>query len=732
MKKFFLILIIFALIQSVWGLTTYKAKSLKLDGDADGTFQEFTETDISQRVNVTNYDTGATSDVAVFSGTGTSWVSRGLADVGLNPANVVTVAESGADYTTIQEAIDSISDAASTNTYTVFVYPGTYDEKITCKDYVSLVGIDRKSCRIVSDQTWDEVNAQTGYVVRITNGELRNFYIENERSSYPSVAVYMSGEGLVKNCDLISHAQDVLIVDNGCVSNCYINTDSISSTTDAISVRGGTSEMFDCLIEVSGGCGLWMGSGNSTTKIYNSTFITGSSYPGMRSQDSGLTINLYLYGCEFYNDNGAAPLFQNSDGSNTTVYYSQCVGSGVGNSNVTFTERKTLSLDVAGDVTIGDELTVINDVEIGDVATIDELFLKWTSGTSGKLEFGWQEDVPGSPTYDTNLYRGASNVLKTDDIFIADSLRTGTANNPATGGINASGDINTSGTVLADTAYKIGDTTICDSNQYGYFAKLGIVETDMDYPLHVDGRVVFDMQGGSQYMYIRDSAEGNLSIIGNDSDGDGELLIYDSSHTAKVYFRTDGNVGYCKNDFEFGDGGETLTVKDRLILNPVTSAATSNGAMYYDVDVHHGYICCNGSYVQIDNPCIDLFIEEIHEAGNGTTITLRQIGSLWDKAKTKSEVVSIPFRVKLGSLALRIMATQPGETAVVDKYQLYYKRDGKIEKLQPVGIQGESPCPFGVFIRLEYDLPEGAECLNFAAKGRLENEFQAYAEVDLE
>lgn len=60
----------------------------------------------------------------------------------------VSVAKAGGDYSTIQGAIDSITDAASDKLYVVHVYPGDYDENVVLKDYVDLVGDDPGSCKI--------------------------------------------------------------------------------------------------------------------------------------------------------------------------------------------------------------------------------------------------------------------------------------------------------------------------------------------------------------------------------------------------------------------------------------------------------------------------------------------------------------------------------------------------------------------------------------------------------
>ena len=58
-----------------------------------------------------------------------------------DPAQVITVAKSGAMFTTITDALNSITDATVNKQYVILVHPGTYVESITLKSYVGICGV---------------------------------------------------------------------------------------------------------------------------------------------------------------------------------------------------------------------------------------------------------------------------------------------------------------------------------------------------------------------------------------------------------------------------------------------------------------------------------------------------------------------------------------------------------------------------------------------------------------
>jgi hypothetical protein len=84
------------------------------------------------------------------------------------PSNVIIVAKSGGQFTSIQAAINSITNASDSNRYLVWVAPGTYHESVTMKNFVDLQGAGEKLTKIDSGNLLAVTGAQNSSVRDLT------------------------------------------------------------------------------------------------------------------------------------------------------------------------------------------------------------------------------------------------------------------------------------------------------------------------------------------------------------------------------------------------------------------------------------------------------------------------------------------------------------------------------------------------------------------------------------
>lgn len=109
-------------------------------------------------------------------------------------ARVVVVAKSGGDYTSVQSAINSITDAADDKRYLVWVAPGTYTERVTTAAYIDVTGAGESNTTI---QSTAGASASAGAVVTVGgNSTIRDLTIKNDDAGgTTAVGLYALSQG---------------------------------------------------------------------------------------------------------------------------------------------------------------------------------------------------------------------------------------------------------------------------------------------------------------------------------------------------------------------------------------------------------------------------------------------------------------------------------------------------------------------------------------------------------
>lgn len=112
--------------------------------------------------------------------------------------NVVVVAKSGGDYTSIQAAIDSIADAAPEHPYLVWVAPGVYTEQVTMKPFVHLQGAGQDATVITSPvSAGPEWPPDQATVLLASDTSLRDLTLENDGAGEFNLAL-LATDGMTR------------------------------------------------------------------------------------------------------------------------------------------------------------------------------------------------------------------------------------------------------------------------------------------------------------------------------------------------------------------------------------------------------------------------------------------------------------------------------------------------------------------------------------------------------
>jgi hypothetical protein len=149
------------------------------------------------------------------------------------PANVVEVAQSGGDFTSIQAALDSITTASDSNRFLVRVAPGVYTGRVTMKDFVDIEGSGELTTKITFSGS---ASANTGTLLGADNAELRFLTVENSGGAAYAFAIY-NASAAPRLTHITANATGG--TDNRAVVNTASSTPTMTDVT--ASASGGTS-----------------------------------------------------------------------------------------------------------------------------------------------------------------------------------------------------------------------------------------------------------------------------------------------------------------------------------------------------------------------------------------------------------------------------------------------------------------------------------------------------------
>jgi hypothetical protein len=290
--------------------------------------QQITIPDISGNVVITEKQ-GANGQAIVSDGLGGyTWQTL---NTGLT--HEITVGDGG-DYSTITDALNSITDNSASNQYVIKIGPGTYVEQVNMKEYVDIYGSGKNATIIVSSgSSADPISGDTSSatVIGANYASIRNLSIQSNSSADYAIGIcnyYVSPtiEDIniyASSSDPNSHAIGIYQY-SGSTAISSVEISSVSSgTIHGIYFNNVTEKTIvkQLLIRISGGnysSGI-LNENNSKTNIQYVNIIVSSAangHTGIRNSHSRPTINhvaINLLDDSGNNTDNYAILNENSD-----------------------------------------------------------------------------------------------------------------------------------------------------------------------------------------------------------------------------------------------------------------------------------------------------------------------------------------------------------------------------------------------------------------------------------
>ncbi len=138
---------------------------------------------------------GADDDTTYTAGTGLVLDGTEFSTQRIPLAGVIVVAKAGGDFTSLQAALDSITDAAEDNTYEVRVAPGVFEENelVPVPAFVHLKGAGPGTTIVTSTREDTTPSSGAATVEVADSGRVSDLTIRNTGTGTYGIAVYLGG-----------------------------------------------------------------------------------------------------------------------------------------------------------------------------------------------------------------------------------------------------------------------------------------------------------------------------------------------------------------------------------------------------------------------------------------------------------------------------------------------------------------------------------------------------------
>lgn len=324
-------------------------------------------------------------------------------------AQTVEVAKSGAEFTSVKAALDSITDSNSGKRYTVLVYSGTYTEDpMSIPDYVSIEAVGNFENTIITASTAGSTLITAGLHSVVRNIQLEgatssscyqtstasNIY--NVRLKDCATGVYITGASgdLIANTVVVDEGTfiDVVKVDGGALAHVTALLINDGTITTGVRVTGNNSTLY--------AEDAWILASSITNGIYIDDTVI-ANIPRVSIQNATYGIHVGPNGSSTVQ--GPGGLLANNDTYDLYVESASAkvflAGWRMNEDRLNIHESATVVLSFNDD-TIGNEsFTVVGELHVGTPERPHEsVFGEGDSYTNGMMVY----------TYDTSVYTDVS------------------------------------------------------------------------------------------------------------------------------------------------------------------------------------------------------------------------------------------------------------------------------------------------------------------------------------